>query len=233
MKSSRARSGKSAAITNSRWLAYATAGAASAFASAPSAEGTIHYSGPINQIFKFYQTSTLQLDQPGDSIRLIHSSETNYLGHAYFGLGGRAGAAVVGFYNNCDSSVLPWAFNLQRGQVISFQPLIPTHTALLVRPHQFCNGQFNRAGLGYIGFKFNNGSGDQYGWVRIQTHGDYYHNFILRDYAYGDMGDQIRAGQTSSNEVASDKGSLGWLALGAVGLLAWRKGQSKARQAEV
>jgi hypothetical protein len=52
--------------------------------------------------------------------------------------------------------------------------------------------------------------------------------FLLKDYAYGDVGDRIRAGQRSSNEMVADEGSLGWLALGAVGLLAWRKSRSGA-----
>ena len=42
---------KSASIPNSRWLAYATAGAASAFVSANSLEAHIHYSGKINSDF--------------------------------------------------------------------------------------------------------------------------------------------------------------------------------------
>jgi hypothetical protein len=83
-------------------------------------------------------------------------------------------------------------------------------------------------GIGFIGIKFNNGSGDQYGWVRIQTRGGPNHPFILRDYAYGDVGDRIRAGQTSSNEVVPIEGSLGGLALGAAGLLAWRNRRSRA-----
>jgi hypothetical protein len=41
-------------------------------------------------------------------------------------------------------------------------------------------------------------------------------NFDLIDYAYGDVGEPIRAGQTSSNDIATDKGSLGWLAVGAL-----------------
>ena len=52
-------------------------------------------------------------------------------------------------------------------------------------------------------------------------------SFILLDYAYADPGEGLRAGQTSegtlSDEQAPDQGSLGGLALGAVGLLAWRK----------
>ena len=227
MKANRSRSRNSTAITNSRWLAYATAGAASAFACAHSAEGTIHYSGPINREFSYgRQTATFQLDQPGDSIRLIHFTTTNYAGHAYFGVAGRVGDSIVGFHKDCEYRLHSWASNLEEGQFISFQPLVPAHVALLTRAGNGCNGQFNRRGIGYIGFKFNNGSGDQYGWVRIQTRGNVSRNFILRDYVYGDVGDRIRAGQTSGNEVATDKGSLGLLALGAVGLLAWRKSRS-------
>ena len=51
MKPKRTRSKKPAAISNSRWLAYATAGAASAFTCANSAEATIHYSGIIGELF--------------------------------------------------------------------------------------------------------------------------------------------------------------------------------------
>jgi len=49
----------------------------------------------------------------------------------------------------------------------------------------------------------------------------------LEDYAWGDPGDQIRAGQTSSAgdqvEAIPDQGSLGLLALGGAGLMVWRK----------
>ena len=64
--------------------------------------------------------------------------------------------------------------------------------------------------------------------------------FIVKDYAWGDPGDQIKAGQTQLQEdeaqvapqaakkpdaapVSDSQGSLGLLALGAVGLQAWRK----------
>ena len=70
MKPKRTNSRKAAVITNSRWLTYATAGAASAFACAHSAEGTIHYSGPINRIFRGNIRASFRLDQPGDVIWL-------------------------------------------------------------------------------------------------------------------------------------------------------------------
>ena len=53
------------------------------------------------------------------------------------------------------------------------------------------------------------------------------HDFMLVDYAYADPGEPIRAGQTSSNETVPDESSLGWLAVGAAGLLAWRKRRSR------
>ena len=227
MKPNRPHARKPAAIANARWLAYATAGAASAFTYAHphSAEATIHYSGQINLKFSFgSDTATFELDQPGDSIRLIHFSLTNSSGHAYVGVAGRVAASIVGFYNDCGKSF--WASHLERGQVISFRRFVSADSALLTRAGH-CHGQFNRRGVGYVGFRFNNGSGDQYGWIRIKTRGNRSRNFILRDYAWGDVGDRIKAGQTSSEGIASDKGSLGLLALGAVGLLAARKRRSR------
>jgi hypothetical protein len=51
MKLKRSDARKPAAVASSRWLAYATAGAASAFISTQSAEAAIHYSGPIDKKF--------------------------------------------------------------------------------------------------------------------------------------------------------------------------------------
>jgi len=109
--------------------------------------------------------------------------------------------------------------NLTRGQLISSRPFVPAQTAILIG----YNGQFGERGIGYIGFKFNNGGGDQYGWVRIQTKEILSRKFILRDYAYGDVGDRIGAGQKGDQPIYPQLDSLGGLALGAAGLLAWRK----------
>jgi hypothetical protein len=88
-------------------------------------------------------------------------------------------------------------------------------------------GQGMHRGIGFIGFRFNNGAGVQYGWARIKISGVPHYDFVLLDYAYADPGERLTAGQTlentSSEEQAPDQGSLGGLALGAVGLLAWRK----------
>ena len=229
MKTNRSRSRSATTITNSRWLAYATAGAASAFASAQSAEGTIHYSGPINRIFRCGRSARFQLDRPGDFIFLRHSSLSCgevYSGSGFFNVAGLAGASIAGFYNDCTFHPIS-ASKLERGQLLSNRPFVPAQSRSAVLAEEFhCSGQFAGGGIGYIGFRFNNGSGDQYGWARIQTQQEIEHRFKLLDYAYGDVGDRIRAGQRSSDEMAVDKGSLGLLALGVVGLLAWRNRRS-------
>jgi hypothetical protein len=216
MKADRSRSRNSAVITNSRWLTYATAGAASAFACAHSAEGTIHYSGEINRIINRNVYVTFQLDQPGDYIRLFDRTGTAYHGYDWFGAHGRAGGSVVGFYPIC---CFAEAYNLERGQLISNNPFVPAASALLAG----CGGCQFEGGIGFIGFKFNNGSGDQYGWVRIQTHPSFSERFRLLDFAWGDVGDRIRAGQKRDQPNNLELESLGGLALGAAGLLAWRK----------
>jgi hypothetical protein len=230
-RSMKALKRKSASIPNSRWLAYTTAGMASAFAAANSAEGTIHYSGPINRIFKECRTASFQLDRPGDFIRLRHSSllvcSTSFFGNAFFNVAGVAGASIAGFYDDCGHVS---ASNLKRGQLISSRPFLPAQPPPFGSADLagYCPGQF-LGGIGFIGFKFNNGSGDQYGWVRIQVQPGVSHQypFKLLDYAYGDVGDTIAAGQKSGHD-APELESLGGLALGAAGLVAWRKSRSRA-----
>jgi hypothetical protein len=234
---------KPASIAKGRWAAYATAGAASAFTCANSAEATIHYSGTINLIFNGCdQIATHGLDRPGDFIRLRHGlfacGSPGYSGAAYFNVGGLDGASIAGVYNGCPFNPIS-ASNLERGQLVSSRPFVPAQSESAILGQEGglpCGGQFAEMGIGFIGIKFNNGSGDQYGWVRIQTRGGINNPFILRDYAYGDVGDRVRAGQISSNEmvpeesndIAPQEGSLGALALGAAGLLAWRKRRSRA-----
>ena len=95
---------------------------------------------------------------------------------------------------------------------------------------------------------FNSGAGMQYGWVRIKWGGCSANKFILK-VAWGDPGDKIKAGQKGLHEDdtqvapqavkkpaavphADLQGSLGLLALGAVGLQAWRKSRSGTTRLE-
>jgi hypothetical protein len=150
---------------------------------------------------------------------------------------GLAGAAFAGRHSTCNDPGSVLVSRLHYGQLISNRQFSSAQSGVLAialeavcDPDTGWRGQFDGKGVGFIAFKFNNGSGDQYGWVRIRMPKAENPNqdFRLIDYAYGDVGDRVRAGQTSSNAKAPDKGSLGWLALGAVGLLAWRKSRSPA-----
>src|SRR5215475_13218658 len=145
MKPDRTHSRKPAVITNSRWLAYATAGTASAFTCANSAEATIHYIGIIHEFIGECEDKSdrFQLDQPGDSFRLRHSNffgcTFSYGGTAYFSIRGRAGAAFAGRYDPCPSAHVVSVSNLNNGQLISTRPFLARNSGLLGRNDVFCH----------------------------------------------------------------------------------------------
>ncbi len=237
MKTSRAPSKKTASINNARWLAYATAGAATALAGAYPAEGAIHYSGLINQTFNAPPNSssfqTFTLDQPGDFFRIgqavLNSAGTD--GFAGFGMGGIVSGKFVGYTSSAGIGAGAYALasRLLAGQAFSMATNFVDNgtvfgTGTLAGGSVY--GQFRTAGPGYIGFRFNGGKGMQFGWAHVQMNGAGAANsFTLIDYAYGDVGDSIVAGQVP------EPGSLGLLALGGVGLLAWRKRRTNAAKA--
>src|SRR5262249_30059694 len=153
---------KPASIAKTRWAAYATAGAASAFTCANSAEATIHYSGIIHKFFGSCgdKSHSFQLDQPGDSIRLRHFLEFgctgSYGGWAYFSIRGRAGNAFAGFYNPCPSAHVASVSKLNRGQFISGRPFLARNSGVLAGFGFYCGsseGQFDSGEHGFIGFK--------------------------------------------------------------------------------
>ena len=214
MKSNRLRS-KPASIAKTRWASYAAAGAATALAGSQSAEAAIHYSGLLHVKFPPHRdrVHTFQLDQPGDFLSFVHSA----FGGNEFAVYGIVSAAV-------------WAHEISSGNYawkLSFGQAISTGLFSYGNRGNMAYGWHDR-GTGYVGFRFNNGAGIQYGWARVTMSGEPDNAFIVRGYAYADPGEPIRAGQRSSDEQAPNQSSLGWLALGAAGLLAWRKSRSQA-----
>ena len=244
---------QTAKVSHSRWLTYATASAATALAGSHSAEAAIHYSGILNQKFPPHVDTdkTFPLDQAGDFLLFSrHEGPVPFFYRAdidYFRVFGIASAAARVPYTFLTTYDRYFVSKLQRGQNVSsgnfaFFHRYPGMMAFEVNYGSFASGPWRDRGPGCVGFKFNNGAGIQYGWVRIKMYGSPEHGFEVVSYAYADPGEPIRAGQKSSHEQvpdqdstdeqAPDEGSLGGLALGAVGLLAWRKSRSRTARLE-
>ena len=237
---------QTAKVSHSRWVAYATAGAATALTASHSAEAGIHYTVvgkkfPANS----NREKWFQLDQSGDSIYFSHESCCPRA--AGFDVRGIATAAFRGLpgtskYSSAFASKLSFGESIRAGHF--------THRAfypgILARG---IYGQWTTPGMGFVGFRFGNGAGTQYGWVRVRISTKFPDDgippgyaFKVLDFAYADPGEPITAGQgiprgsEGDQDISDDQlpgeGSLGGLALGAVGLLAWRKSRSRTAHLE-
>jgi len=218
-----ARSRKPAKVTNSRWLAYGMAGAATAIG-ATTAEAEIHYSGVVNVLVSFSQATFPLTD--GAVLWFEHSQTTTDYTRALFEL---KHAAVSNGWQS-DEAFPPRHVpqNLTRKQPVSTRDFGSGVGVLATAP--FCGSyEFCQQGFAFLGFKFNTGGGTHYGWVRLKMRGDEIppkNSFYVVDYAWADVGEHIRAGQTRSRSpeeaAVSPSGSLGLLALGKAGVELWR-----------
>jgi hypothetical protein len=236
MKTQRKQQRKIKAFTNSRWAAYAAAAVASSFAAAHSAEATIHYSGLINQKIGNNDTEFFPLGDDGNVV-LVQvpykqgSSSVQFIGSAFCYASGAVSAGVNGgLFLTCLTSRDPASVSaLKVRDNISSRPFFSGLGVLATNNvYENCHarGQFGDRGIHLLGFKFNNGEGVQYGWARLKMLGRPFNRMQLIDYAYADAGERISAGQKSKDSAPALE-SLGGLALGAAGLLAWRHGRSK------
>jgi hypothetical protein len=207
-------------VSTPRWTAYMAAAAASAVAGAGSAEAEIHYSG-VRDI-KFSRTSQ-------DELHKLPLSGGAFLGFGRFIGGSYYVAGVAGVAGAAISNAVRSGFFLARldsGVSVSsgrFYDLGELGELFGI----YNSGAFAPSGEGFVGFRFNNGQGMQYGWARLEMGKYPKHNFKVVDYAWGEPGESIRTGQTTSGGdrvgVVPDQGSLGLLALGAAGLMGWRR----------
>ena len=229
-------------------MAYAVAGLATASGSAISAEGAIHYSGPIDYKFQGQSTFKTHKFPLSNGAQLIGAiNDVQFLGYnfAYFGVDYARVSNFVRGPGRVSSflqlSALPGKSLVSAGH---FFPT-PFYRFVIMQDLECDNPYWQERGTYYVGFRFNTGAGPQYGWVRIHWGGctahDYNTNdFSVRDYAWGDPGDQIKTGQRQLHEdetqvapphaksadaipLSGAQGSSGLLALGAIGLRAWRE----------
>ena len=230
MKTSKKEQGKISSVGHNRWAAYVAATAATSMVAANTAEAEIHYSGLVNQRIGHRDVRTFPLDPAGGSFVADHF---NFVaGSSSYSGGGEAGiyfhgvqSAAVNGAEGCYREDDTCASNLARGDALSARPFVQGR-AVLAYDFYFNGwrtfGNFRYSGYGLVGFKFNNGAGVQYGWVRVKMLGPRRDFFGVVDYAYGDPGEKVKAGQKSSNSAPALE-SLGGLALGAAGLLASRR----------
>ncbi|HMP69303.1 MAG TPA: PEP-CTERM sorting domain-containing protein [Pirellulaceae bacterium] len=196
-------------VSAKQWGTYAVAGVAAAGVSAATAEADITH------------VVVNQASVPGDDFYFaLSGGESLNFWHPSLGPG--AGAVLLGVFNGAlTGSVVGftagfnYASNLAVGVNISTQNFLPAF-ATLAYGNGYANSQFLNAGDGYLAFRFNGGT--QYGWARVNMSGvQPGNNYTIVEYAYGSVGTSVAVGQIP------EPSSLGLLALGAVGLAAFRR----------
>ncbi len=218
-------------INISRWTSYAAAAATTTLGCAASADANIIYSGPIDRHFSGNQNALFPLAAPGTFLVGYHHNPGDGVSYgasfsvrrtaAPFGQGSIAGLVVPGSFGG------QYASKLRFGQNISTRPFVPRGATLASDGPDVPNAQWQEPGTGFLGFRFTGPLGVQFGWARIDFTDSSHHDFTLIDYAFASPGERIKAGQTSES-VPDSGGSLGLLALGCAGLLAWRARRQQA-----
>jgi hypothetical protein len=215
-------------ISPSRWLAYAGAGAASAIAGVPLAEAEIHYSGRIDTVFPpdQHKSVAFPLEERGNSIFFTHSNNGNMGATSdFFEAKGLRSGAFVGSYPLFEYAYVFRIGQDNRNRYISGGPFVNGLGTMIKADRHSLRWRWHGKGTDFVGFRFDNGAGKQYGWVRVHMDGGTSKfGFTVVDYAWADPGEPIKPGQTgSSSSIALPKeGSLGLLAVGAAGLALWR-----------
>lgn len=221
---------KQSILSNNSWAKYA-AGAAAVFGCQAnlSAELTVVDVGQsilgeagVNQGNDgFDRFGPYSLGAPGASFSMVHQFEEQIDGEGALFVKANSNVSFVGAAAGGAGFV--YAQNLDFNDAVSARSNFNIDNNLSL-PYGvmawgggYDNSEFLDAGTSYLAFRFDVGNGTQYGWAEVTMSGAGENSAVLERYAYGMVGDQVRVG------VIPEPGSLGVLALGSIGLLAWRK----------
>ena len=224
-------------IPSSRWLAYAAAGAATTLTGASSADAEIHYSGRVDVTFRHDDTKSVELSiEPGAFLLFRHDSDFAYgFGAALFHAEGQQSGAFVGYYIGFEYAYVSRIKGdgnryISQGHFIADDGPPGYYFGTMVKAAGG-RGAWKKQGTDFVGFRFNNGAGRQFGWARVRMGGQNTNfTYTVLDYAWADPGEPIKPGQISSSDaniqshsVLQEEGSMGLLALGATGISLWRR----------
>jgi len=227
--SSSRRRAKSNLIHKARWAGYATAAAATAVAGHEAADAAITFSGPQDIVVKAQPDTMLSvvsaivpvdLDGNGtNDFAFVHVA-TGTSATSGFASVLQGGNGIAGFLVG-SAPGLPYVSRLSQGQTVSsgtltFLPSPPGY-GLLASYSGYGNSQFLNPGEAFIGVRFDSMLGTHFGWIRVVMSGAPENSLTITNWAFGMPGEPIEVGQVP------EAGSLGLLAFGAAGLLAWRR----------
>ncbi|MEM7456409.1 MAG: PEP-CTERM sorting domain-containing protein [Planctomycetota bacterium] len=229
--SSRSERRKKVAIDPMRWASYALAGSAAAFSS-QMAEADIHVVDVgvdlIDSTPNDHKATRYGMQLASEaSIFLAFAYSSTHPARPFTGgilvllqgtSGGFDSLSVTGSIVN---SIYGYAHALSYRDTISASSMTPFPTGRGFNM-AWSAGNPNSAWIdrgGYLAFQFDVGNGSQYGWAELSLiEGARANLFRLERYAWADPGESLFAGQT-----VPEAGSLGLLAMGAFGLLVWRR----------
>ena len=215
---------KQAVINAKRMAAYAAAGAA-AICGADQANADITHvilGTPVADTVLGGGGVGLDLafgDLADWNIALAHGLGTTNAATGYAFLGDLFTGGMAADFAGFVAGAYNYANNVAYNAPISALPFLTGVDGTMAFNAGYGNDQFLAVGVGFIGVRFNT---NQYGWIRVNMNGAPLNTFTIVDYAWADAGESINAGQTIASAVP-EAGSLGLLALGAIGVASWRR----------